>query len=95
MSDLPSTGIYQQSHARPHSGEFLEVLGKHAAADWGSGKYGTLTEAVTEHVKQAQLSPEQVKRVVEFANTSAFLTDFKKEGTTGKVVDFSGGPADQ
>jgi hypothetical protein len=94
MSDLPSSALYQQSHAKPHSGEFLEVLGKHAAADWGNGKYSTLTESVTETVKQAQLSPEQVKRVVEFANTSAFLTDFKKEGTTSKVVDFQGGPAD-
>jgi hypothetical protein len=92
--DLPAQGLYQQSHAHPHSGEFLEVLGKHAAADWGNGRYKSLTESVTETVKQAQLSPEQVKRVVEFANTAAFLTEFKKEGTTSNVVDFPGGPAD-
>lgn len=92
--DLPAQGLYQQSHAHPHSGEYLEVLGKKAAAKWGDGQYKTLTEAVTEQVKQAQLSPEQVKRVVEFANTSAFLNEFKKEGEPNKVVDFAGGPAD-
>ncbi len=93
MSDLPSYSLYQQSHARAHSGEYLELLGKKAAADWGSGRHPSLTDAVTETVKQAQLSPEQVKRVVEFANTSAYLTEFRKEGTTNKVVDFAGGPA--
>jgi hypothetical protein len=92
--DLPSQGAFQQSHAHPHSGEYLEVLGKHAAADWANGQHKTLTEAVTETVKQAQLSPEQVKRVVEFANTAAYLSEFKKEGTTSSVVDFQGGPAD-
>jgi hypothetical protein len=92
--DLPSVGAYQQSHAHPHSGEYLEVLGKKAAADWGNGQHKTLTDSVTETVKQAQLSPEQVKRVVEFANTAAFITEFKKEGTTSSVVDFQGGPAD-
>jgi hypothetical protein len=45
-------------------------------------------------VKQAQLSPEQVKRVCEFSNTAAFQSQFKKEGTANKVVDFPGGPAD-
>jgi hypothetical protein len=92
--DLPSQGLFQQRHAHPHSGEYLEVLGKHAAADWANGQHKTLTEAVTETVKQAQLSPEQVKRVVEFANTAAYLSEFKKEGTTSSVVDFPGGPAD-
>jgi hypothetical protein len=92
--DLPTQGLYQQAHAHPHSGEFLEVLGKKAAANWGNGQYKTLTESVTETVKQAQLSPEQVKRVVEFANTSAYLTEFHKEGEPHKVVDFQGGPAD-
>lgn len=90
MSDLLS----QQSHAQAHSGEYLELLGKKAAADWGNGQHKSLTESVTDTVKQAQLSPEQVKRVVEFANTAAYLTEFKKEGTTNKVVDFQGGPAD-
>lgn len=79
--------------ARSHSGEELEVLGKRAAARWHAGEYKNLSEAVTGTVKQAQLSPEQVKRVCEFANTTAYLNDFKKEGATHHVVDFPGGPA--
>jgi hypothetical protein len=90
--DLPE--LLQQMKGRPRSGEYLEVLGKHAAAEWSGGRYKTLTESVTAAVKEAQLSPEQVKRVVEFANTSAYLDEFKKEGAPHRVVDFPGGPAD-
>ena len=92
--DLPIQGLMQQMHAHSHSGEYLEVLGKRAAAGWSAGEHKTLTDAVTATVKQAQLSPEQVKRVVEFANTSAYLDEFKKEGAPHHVVDFPGGPAD-
>jgi len=94
MSDLPTQGLLQQMRAHRHTGEELEVLGKHAAARWTSGAYKTLTESVTQTVKQAQLSPEQVKRVVEFANTAAYLDAFKKEGSQHRVIDFEGGPAD-
>jgi hypothetical protein len=69
-------------------------MGKKAAADWQRAVYPTLTEAVTATVKEAQLSPEQVKRVVEFANTNAFLSEFKKEGAAHRVIEFAGGPAD-
>lgn len=94
MSDLPVQGLLQQLNARPVSGEHLEVLGKHAADAWQSGRCDTLNEAVVETVKHAQLAPEQVRRVVEFANTHAYLTEFKKEGQH-KVIDFGpGGPAD-
>jgi hypothetical protein len=94
MSDLPRHGLMQQMNAHSHSGEYLEVLGKKAAADWTAGEHKTLTDAVVTTVKQAQLSPEQVKRVAEFANTAAYLEAFKKEGATHHVVDFPGGPAD-
>jgi len=94
MYDLPSQTLLQQSAARPTSGEELETFGKHAACGYCCGKHGTLTEAVVETVKHAGLSPEQVKRVVEFANTNAFLTEFKKESTAAKYVSFEGGPAD-
>jgi hypothetical protein len=94
MSDLPRQGLLQQLNAKSHSGEYLEVLGKKAAANWGTGEYKTLTESVTATVKTAQLSPEQVRRVVEFANTEAYLKEFKKEGATHHVIDFQGGPAD-
>ncbi len=93
MSDLPRQGLLQQLNAHPHSGEYLEVLGKRAAARYGNGDCASLTDAVVRTVKEAQLSPEQVKRVVEFTNTAAYLTDFKKEGMH-HIIDFVGGPAD-
>lgn len=74
------------------SAEHLEVLGKNASARFRSGQAATLTEAVIETVKTAGLLPEQVIRVVEHANTDAFLTEFRKEGAS-KVVDLAGGPA--
>jgi hypothetical protein len=75
------------------SGEELEVLGKVAATKWREGACETLTDAVVTTVKHAALSPEQVRRVVEFTNTDAFLAEFKKEGGTHKVIEFAGGPA--
>jgi len=95
MSDLPSHGLFQQSHARPKTGEELEVLGKTASSKWLDGRAKTLNDAVVETVKHAGLAPEHVKRVCEFANTDAFLKEFKKESGVGHhVVDFQGGPAD-
>lgn len=75
-----------------HSAEHLEVLGKNASAKYRAGQASTLTEAVIDIVKTAGLLPEQVKRVVEYANTDAFLTEFRKEGSH-KVVELPGGPA--
>lgn len=95
MSDLPQNSLLQQRHARPVSGEELEMLGKRAAASWSEGECCSLTCAVTCAVKHASvpLSPEQVRRVVEFANTEAYLKEFKKEGEH-KIVDFGpDGPA--
>jgi hypothetical protein len=94
MSDQPNAFTHQQEHARSISGEHLEVFGKKAAADWANGKYASLTEAVIGTVKEAMFSPEQVKRVVEFTNTAAFLSEFKKEGSAHRVIEFEGGPAD-
>jgi hypothetical protein len=90
--DLPPVTLVQQSNAKPHTGEELEVLGKQAAQRYLTGD-SNLTSAVVETVKKAGLSPEQVKRVVEFANTHAYLTEFRKEGAH-HVVEFDGGPAD-
>jgi len=94
MSDLPHYGLLQQLNAKAVSGEHLEVLGKKASSLWCEGRAKTLNDAVVATVKHAGLSPEQVKRVIEFANTEAYLTQFRKEGTASKVVDFGpGGPA--
>ncbi len=94
MSDLSTNGLLQQLSAKEVSGEHLEVLGKQASSMWCEGRVKTLNDAVVETVKHAGLSPEQVKRVIEFTNTSAYLTEFRKEGAGHKVVDFGdGGPA--
>jgi len=93
MHDLPSIALLQQSHAIPKSGEELEVLGKAAAKKYASGRCPTLNEAVVDTVKHGGLSPEQVRRVVEFANVNAYLSEFGKEGSAHKYVEFNGGPA--
>lgn len=93
MSDLPQTLLLQQSHAQPMSGEELELLGKRAAALYAQGSC-PLTQAVVETVKHAGLGPEQVRRVAEFANVSAYLDEFKKMGSDHRYVQFQGGPAD-
>lgn len=75
------------------SGEQLHALGKRAASRWASGRNPTLTEAVVEVAKEASgLNVEQVRRVVEFANTEAHSLEFRKQGAD-RVIDFSGGPA--
>lgn len=78
---------------RTKTAEDLEVLGKASADRWRAGHDKTLTDAVVSTVKTAGLTREQVRRVVEFANTDAFLVEFRKEAG-GRVVDFPGGPAD-
>lgn len=93
MEDLPTSLWMQQAQAKPRTGEELETFGKHASKLYLSGQCKTLSEAVVTSVKTASLSPEQVKRVVEFTNTSAFLEKFASEGPTHKVVTFEGGPA--
>jgi hypothetical protein len=93
MSDqgtLP-LGLAQQKAAKNIDPEHLESMGKRAAALFGEGGR-SLNESVVEIVKEARLAPEQVKRVCEFANTSAYLQEFEKSGEQ-KNVTFDGGPA--
>lgn len=85
--------LLSQLRSKPVSGEHLELLGKTAAGHWLEGRHKTLTEAVISTVKEAHLSPEQIKRVVEFTNTEAFLHEFKKESAAHRVVHFDCGPA--
>jgi hypothetical protein len=85
--------MLQQRDARPIPGEHLEVLGKRAATSWVTGKCASLHEAVVASVHSERLSPEQVRRVVEFANQDAYQQEFRKEGQH-KVVHFDCGPAD-
>lgn len=94
MDELPRLLQEFQSTARHVSAEDLETFGKAAAAAWADHRYRTLGEAVVEVVKTAALSPEQVKRVVEFANTNAFLTEFRGKTASPNgngYVDFGPG----
>lgn len=93
MSDAPIQTILQQRDARPVSGEHLEVLGKKAASDFCEGKVASLHEALIDTLRDERLSPEQVKRVVEFCNGDAYLQEFRKLAAH-RVVHFDGGPAD-
>ena len=95
MSDAPGAlplGLSLQRAAKPVDPEQLELMGKRAAALYSDGKH-SLSEAVVATVKEACLSPEQVKRVCEFANTNAYLAEFEKAGEMRNVT-FTGGPAD-
>ena len=93
-NDMPIQTALQQLKAKPVSGEHLEVLGKYAARAWDRGDYNTLNEAVVGTVRDEHLSPEQVRRVVEFCNGEAYLSEFRKEGSKHRVVHFACGPAD-
>lgn len=90
-SDSLPLGLALQQAAKPVDPEQLELMGKRAAAAYS--EHGTrLSDAVVEVVKEAKLSPEQVKRVCEFANTNAYLSEFEKAGEMRNVT-FEGGPA--
>jgi len=95
MSDIsgavPLTFL-QQKIARPIDPEELEMMGKKAAARYRDEGL-PLTDAVVDTVKLAMLGPEQVKRVCEFANTTAYLSEFEKGGSVRNIT-FTGGPAD-
>jgi len=93
MNDAPMQTILQQRDARPVSGEHLEVLGKAAATSWTLGKHASLNDAIVDTIRGERLSPEQVRRVVEFTNGDAYLREFRKEGAVHRVVNFDCGPA--
>ena len=67
----------------------LRKLGKEAAAKWGSEEACTISDAVAEVVKEAGVSGEKIKRVVEHANTYAYLD--KYASSDNKYVSFPEG----
>lgn len=93
MDSQRLAALVQQKNASPRASAHLAVLGKTAAAAWGSGKFASLTDAVVDTVRSEALGPEQVQRVVEFANHTAFDSEFKRASRV-RIVDFSAGPAD-
>lgn len=71
----------------------LEVLGKTAARLADSGDL-SLSDAVVQTVGREKLNSEQVRRVVEYANTEAFNRKFASTSGSMRSVHFDGGPAD-
>lgn len=71
----------------------LETLGKRAAALSESGEL-SLTDAVVQTIGKTKLNAEQVKRVVEFANQTAFDRKYASLDASMRVVHINGGPAD-
>lgn len=75
------------------SKEHLHSLGREAASLFGSGR-GTMTDAViTVLEKEASLTPEHVKRVVEIANNEAYRDEFDMMDGGHRIVNIPGGPA--
>ena len=71
----------------------LETLGKSAAALAETGDL-SLTEAVVQTIGKIKLNAAHVRRVVEFANQTAFERKYASMDPSMRVVDIEGGPAD-
>ena len=71
----------------------LETLGKSAAALAESGSL-SLSDAVVRTIGKTKLNAQQVRRVVEFANTTAFERKYASMDPSMRVVNIEGGPAD-
>ena len=76
MTDLET---YLTSESKKHVGSSdLRIMGKKAAANFISDEV-PLNESIAELAKESSLNDEQVKRVVEHANTNTFLELFGTE----------------
>lgn len=72
----------------------LELMGK-TAAQFAESNQISLTDAVIETLQaHPDLTPEHIRRVVEFANTEAFNQKYASLDPSHRVVDIEGGPAD-
>ena len=73
--------------------ERLQDLGREAASFYGNRR-GSMTDAViTVLEKEAGLTPEHVKRVVEIANNEAYRDEFDVMDGEHRIVNLPGGPA--
>lgn len=77
--------------SNPTTTSRLEAYGQEAASTYRMGQM-SLTAAVVGTIKHAGLNPRQVQRVVEIANVTAFLDQYKT--ADDKYIDFPQGPAD-
>jgi hypothetical protein len=73
--------------------EYLEALGKQAAHVSESAGIG-MTDAVVQTIGHIKLNSEQVRRVVEYANTEIFNRKFAATHGSLRFVHIDGGPAD-
>jgi len=71
----------------------LDSLGKTAARLAETGDL-SLADAVVQTIGREDLNPEQVRRVVECANTEAFNRKFASTSGSMRAVHIDGGPAD-
>lgn len=88
--DHTASALYEKLSSRGADATTLEVMGHKAASLWRDGVVDNLSEAVVRVVKTAGLSNEEIKRVIEFTNSTAFLDEFQKSAS--KYVSFD--PAD-
>ncbi len=90
---MPTTTLKSAFAHRAVDASHLESLGKTAARMAESGDI-SLTEAVIKTASPERLNAEQVRRVVEYANTEAFNQKFASTSGSRRAVHIDGGPAD-
>lgn len=73
--------------------EYLEALGKQAAHVSETAGVG-MTDAVVQTIGHIKLNSEQIRRVVEYANTEIFNKKFAATQGSLRFVHIDGGPAD-
>jgi hypothetical protein len=78
---------------QPVQPEMLMQLGK-TAAQTSATSGMSLTDAVVRTIGMQKLNAEQVRRVVEHANHSAFHQKYASMDASMRIVDLEGGPAD-
>ena len=64
----------------------IDSLAFKAVKDFNSGK--TLHNSIVKLAKDNSMNPEQIKRLVESANTSAFLDQFNAKTGSDRMVEF-------
>lgn len=72
----------------------IAAYAQEAARCFTSGEQNTLNQAIVHTIKTAGLNPEQVQRVVEQTNKTAYQQQHSmKLGEAERIVEFNGGPA--
>lgn len=64
----------------------IDTMGFKVAEEFRNGS--TLHDSIVKIAKHNQMNPEQIKRLVESANTTAFLNEFKGKSGNQRMVEF-------